>query len=239
MRIAICDDDKRLVVALSDAIHHWAIQSAEEITLSTFKSAESFLLHWDNVSQFDLLFLDIRMGEMNGMELAEVIRRTDKDMFIVFVTADRDFVFQSYDVDALHYLVKPITHNDVEKSLVKARDRLKKVETDAFIVSSDGRLIRKNFDDIRYFESAAHYIHLYTGEDNLRFRMNFSDLVSELASRHEFVRTHRSYLVNLKHITLVEDNNVTIEDTIKIPVSRSYRSDTYKAFVDYHANIRR
>lgn len=239
MRIAICDDDVRILTYLCKLISHWARTYNEEAQVEVFESAESFLLNSSDPASFDLLLLDIKMKGMSGMDLAEEIRKTDPNLLIAFVTANKDYAPQSYDVDALHYLVKPITQQDMDKCLAKAKERLRANKNEVFVVNAEGKLLRKRFDEIEYFESLAHYIQLYTAHEALRFRMNISTLVEELNSQSEFVRIHRSYIVNLKHVSLVDDASVTLDNGKQLPVSRSYRRDTYKAFMKHHAgNLR-
>lgn len=237
MRIAICDDDSVLVAILRAHVESWALKNGKHVTISSFESAENFLLNWTSSAMFDLLFLDIKMKKMTGMELAEVIRKVDSEMDIVFVTADRDLVFKGYEVGALNYLVKPIEEEDCHKCLTKASERLLSSESSSLVVQIDGRLVRIRYDDIMYFESVAHYLHIHTVKEKLRYRKKIGETEIELSDMKEFMRIHRSYLVNLRYVNSVEDNSVVLENKVALPISRKYWQDTYRAFVSYYAHV--
>lgn len=238
MHIAICDDDSVLVAILRAHIESWALKNGQQITISTFENAENFLLNWTSSARFDLLFLDIKMKKMTGMELAEVIRKADSEMDIVFVAADRDLVFKGYEVGALNYLIKPIEEEGCHKCLTKAKERLTSLESSSLVVQIDGRLVRIRYDDIMYFESAAHYLHLYTIKEKLRYRKKIGETEAELSDMKEFTRIHRSYLVSLRYVSSVEESSVVLENKVSLPIGRKYWQDTYRAFVSYYAHAR-
>lgn len=236
MRIAVCDDDSMMIVTLKAHIQAWAQRNKQQVAITSYESAESFLLNWTSPTMFNLLFLDIKMSSMSGMELAEVIRKVDSEMAIVFVTADRDSILQGYTVNALHYLIKPISEEDCSACLSKVKERLVRDDTSALVVQTDGRLMRIRYDDIMYFESISHYLHVHSTKEEVRYRKNIGEAEEELSGLKEFVRIHRSYLVNLRYVSSVEDNDVVLENNEKLRVSRTHWRDTYRAFVRYYAD---
>lgn len=236
MRIAICDDDRALVAILTTHIEAWSKKTGQPVHVMHFESAENFLLHWTTPAMFDLLFLGTKMKKMTGIELAEIIRKDDAEMAIVFVTADKDFVLQGYEVNALNYLIKPISEVDCAKCLSKVRERLINRDTSALVIQLGGKLKRIRYDQIMYLESVQHYLHIHTVKDQLRYRKNISDAEVELKGIAEFIRIHRSYLANLRYITSVEDNSVILENEDILPVSRKYWQSTYRAFMGYYEN---
>lgn len=236
MRVAICDDDIRQIAVIESYIKAWSQQQETPIKVQTFTSAENFLIDWTSKDMFDAVFLDIRMGKMTGVELAEHIRSQGSKMSIVFVTADREFVFRGYDVGALHYLVKPLSQEDCFKCLDRMSEHLASEETGSLLVMGDGKTIRVKLSDIIYLESLSHYVGVKTAESTLRYRKKFSDLEAELEGKSEFVKIHRSYIVNLKYVDALESDYLSLENGEELPVSRSCRKQTHKAFVSYHAS---
>jgi two-component SAPR family response regulator len=109
VRIAICDDDTNMQQRLTDVIEDWAAARKVETAIFRYPSAEAFIAAWPEDVLFDLVFLDIQMKSMSGIELAHYIRKTDKNMMIVFVTSFSQYSLKGYDVNALHYLIKPLS----------------------------------------------------------------------------------------------------------------------------------
>lgn len=236
MRIAICDDDSTQIAVLESYVQTWAQKNDVEINIKKFNSAENFLFEWTATGQFDLLFLDIKMREMTGIELAEIIRKEDEEVAIVFVTGDESFVFKGYDVDALYYLIKPITEENCAKCLEKVASRLSDNEETSLLINAENKLKRIKYSDLICFESVSHYLEVHTTKEKLRYRKKIGDLEDELKDRPEFVRIHRCSIVNLKHVDSIESNSLFLDDGTELPISRNRWRDTHIAFVRYHAD---
>lgn len=237
MRIALCDDDEKQSLLLRAYITKWAERTGCKVSITVFNSAENFIINWNTPGTFDLLFLDIMMNKMTGVELAELIRKTDTEMDIAFVTATPDFVFKGYDVGALYYLIKPIKEEDCVKCLNKAQMRLGEEEEKSLLVNHEDGLKKVRLSELIYIESLAHYLDYHTTQGVLRTRKNIASAEEELAEYGDFFRIHRSYVVNLKHIDLFLDDEIQLEDGRKLPVSRRKKREAYRAFVSYHANL--
>ena len=233
MRIAICDDDKLLVHLLEQYISNWSFNKNLKIETVTFSSAETFLFHWSPNEVFDLIFLDIQMGSMTGVELAEVIRKIDQNIAIVFVTGSREYILDGYNVEALNYLLKPISEVDCHKCLDKVYSRIEKTASLCLLVSIGATTRKIFYDEIYYLESYSHYIVAYTADGEVKFKKNIGLLEEELPET-QFVRTHRSYIVNLQYIETIQKAMVILENSMHIPISRNYWQKTNNAFVTYH-----
>ena len=110
-KIAICDDNPTDIEYVSSIVNTWALAQNHLVKIQTFPSAEAFLFQYAEEKDYDILLLDIEMGEMNGVELAKQIRKSKKPVQIIFITGFPDFMAEGYDVSALHYLMKPISSN--------------------------------------------------------------------------------------------------------------------------------
>ena len=124
IKIAVCDDstvDQRYV---SDMVDRWAVQREHTVHVDTFISAESFLFHYAEESDYDILLLDIEMGEMDGVSMARQLRRGNDAVQIIFITGHSDYISEGYEVEALHYLMKPVREEKLHSVLDRAVENL-------------------------------------------------------------------------------------------------------------------
>lgn len=126
--LAICDDNQADVIYLSSFLEKWAEKEEKALKIESFPSAEAFLFQYEEEKSFDILLLDIEMGDMNGIELARKIRRENHLVQIIFITGYMEYVAEGYDVEALHYLLKPVTEEKLYGVLDRAAERLKSKE---------------------------------------------------------------------------------------------------------------
>lgn len=234
MRVAICDDDKNLRETLKRYTEAWAGKKGVSVTVTEYEKSETFLFHWSPAEHFDLLFLDIQMADMTGMELAEVIRKIDKKLPIAFVTGSKDYVFDGYRVGAINYLLKPVSEKDCANCLDRIYEDLASDSTQYLLIASNGKTQKLYYHDIYYFESFAHDIVVHTkNAGTFAFRKNISELESELAGT-EFIRTHRSFLVNMNYVSSIKKTELTMENGANIQISRANWKLTNNAFIRQH-----
>lgn len=185
----------------------------------------------------DLVFLDIQMPELSGLEFAQIIK---DDAKIIFTTAFNQYAIDGYKVDALDYLLKPIAYEDFLKSVTKAlkwfsyKKKMDIYTTDRFIfVKSDYKLVQISFDNLLYVEGLKDYVRFYFDNDQKTIvsLMNMKN-VEEHLPRPEFMRTHRSYIVNMTKIKMVERGRIVFGDTY-IPISDSYKLNV-EQYLDDH-----
>lgn len=184
----------------------------------------------------DVIFLDIQMPELSGLEFAQVL---PKETRIVFTTAFSQYAAEGYKVDALYYLLKPISYDDFLKAANKAMDwfsitrKQEAYKRDGFIfVKTDYKLVRINLDDILYVEGLKDYVRIYLANgDKILSLMNMKTL-EDFLPNPEFMRVHRSYIVHMTKIMLVDRTRIVFGDNY-IPVSESYK-DGVQAFLDKH-----
>lgn len=171
--------------------------------------------------QIDLMFLDVKMPALNGIDFLKSLK---KPPAVIFTTAFSEYAAASYDLDAMDYLLKPITQDRFEKSLVKFFKQQPIVvneEKDYTYFKISGKLIKVEHDDILYAQSIKDYILLATVNGNLIVHMTMKYL-NELLPESKFARVHRSYIVNTTQITVVAKQKLQI-GTIGIPIGESYR----------------
>lgn len=113
INIAICEDDENQLLINKYYIEQWANFREKRINILLYKNAESFLFNWNYEEDIDIVFLDIKMGQMSRMELARYIREQDQNISLVFITGESKYVFDGYSVQALNYLLKPVKKEDI------------------------------------------------------------------------------------------------------------------------------
>lgn len=183
----------------------------------------------------DLMFVDINMPDLSGMDFVKTL---DNPPRVIFTTAYSQYAVEGFRVDALDYLLKPISYPDFLKSANKAkswfesnqRTSLKVENNNEFLfIKSEYKIVRINFNDIKYIESMSEYvkIHLVNSKPIMSL-LSMKSLEEQLPSEI-FMRVHRSYIVNLTKISVIERNRIIFDGNVYIPVSDQYKSK----FQDY------
>ena len=181
--------------------------------------------------KIDLIFLDINMPEISGLDFAKTI---NSDVKVIFTTAYREYAVEGFDLKAVDYLLKPIPFNRLLQALnkyfeenvaIKHQEPIEyeQEKTDFIFVRSDRKMVRINFADILYIESISDYIKIHLQHQSIVTRETISNIESKLPA-NAFIRTHRSFIVSLNKITSFTNEYVEI-DNKTIPVSRSYKAD--------------
>jgi len=191
-----------------------------------------------NTQNIDLFFLDINMPDISGLSLAKSINRKSK---IIFTTAYREYAVDGFDLQAVDYLLKPIAFDrflqavnkffETQTVIVKQVDVEEvPVKNDYIFVRSDRKMVKVNFDEILYIESLSDYIKIYTKDKVLVTRETISNLEVKLPSQ-QFLRIHRSYIVNLSKTDSYTNELVEIEKKA-IPISRTYKENVLKKLTE-------
>ncbi len=216
IHIAICDDEKYMSDHIRAMTSDLFRKKNREIQLRTFTSGEE-LLNYDG--QIDILFLDIQMNGMDGMETARKLRASKFRGFLVFITVLKEMVFQSFEVQAYDYLVKPVDEKQFEKTMERLYASMQNAGEDSLLVQKgyEGRIIRE--DEIVFCEIIDRKIYLdLTSGEVVDYYERIENLESKLGSH--FFRCHRSYLINLKHLKGYKNGTACMDNGKEVPVSR-------------------
>ena len=237
MRIVICEDEQVYRMAIDQAVRRWQASTGHmDVEMRYFASSEDFADQWKTLSEIDLLFVDIQFpGEMNGVELARKIRETNQDMTIVFCTNYGEYVYEGYKVNALRYLKKPVSDEDIFFCCSYVYNRLAIRGDEALTVFSGGKRVVLRHAEIRSIEAHGHnlYFHSAVEEDPVRVRAKLTDIQSRLPAEL-FVLCHRSYIVNVMYIRTLTRTECHLSNGKTIPISRTYVDDVNQAFDRYH-----
>lgn len=229
-RIAICDDEQNQIEYITSIVTSWSNHKGHSCEIRTFASAEAFLFEYEEDKAYDILLLDVEMKNMNGIELAKRIRKDNNRAEIIFITSHFEFVGEGYEVDALHYLIKPISVEKFTQVLTKAAEKLS-VEPPSVVISCEGETVKLYESDILYVESFLHYIVIHTKDNEYKIKENISVFENKVSD--VFYRIHRSCLVSLKYITRISRTSVNIGNT-ELPLSRGKYDNINRAFIEHN-----
>lgn len=229
MRIAICDDEKSVAQILEKKVK----KRLPDATVELYLSGEALVA---SGCRPDLLFLDIQMPGMDGMQTAKILRRNNEDMVLIFVTAVEEYVFQAFDVGAFHYLVKPFSDEKFDEVLKRAvqmvgKNAQKEPDEKYMMVQSAGSHIKVFFRDIVYAEVYNRKVIIHTRSTDIEYYGKMRDL-SEMAGT-DFFRTHRAYLVHFKYVERYDAGCVTMENGTALIAKQNY-PEFVKQYLKYN-----
>lgn len=228
-QIAVCEDEEEQGRAVGAVISKWSRLSGHACQVRFYPSAEAFLFEYQEDKSCDILLLDIEMKEISGIELAKRIRRENRRMEIIFLTSHFEFIAEGYEVDALHYLMKPVSEDKLVDVLSRAADRLAS-QPPSLVILCEGETLRLYEEDILYVEAFLHYISIHTREGEYKIKESISAFGEKLSA--DFYRIHRSYLASLKYIRKISRTSVTMEDQKELPLARGKYDDINRAFIE-------
>lgn len=227
-KIAICDDsaaDRQFVL---DMVRRWAAEKSHVVHTDTFTSAENFLFHYAEESDYDILLLDIEMGAMDGVTMAKQLRKNNDTVQIVFITGYSDYISEGYEVAALHYLMKPVKEEKLCSVLDRAAEKLSKNEK-VLHFAIGGEMIRVPIYQIRYAEVMGNYVTIHAATD-ATVKMTLGDLEKSLDER--FHRVGRSTIINLTQISRVTKTEIKLSDGTAVPLPRGAYDGVNRAIIN-------
>ena len=242
MKIALCDDEPAEIKYLSMNIRRWAENNNIILTVLSFSGADALFANYTDITP-DILILDIEMPGTNGIELAKKIRAEYKNntVQIIFVTGYADYISLGYEVDALHYLMKPVKEDKLFEVLDRALQKLKKIEKTVIFSSIYGENVPISINDIMAVESFAHYSEITVSQNakttaitKIKVKMPLHEIERILdETGGNFVKCHRSYIVGLKHIKKITKTDIVLDDDTAVPLSRRLYDSVNQAVMKY------
>ena len=234
MRILICDDDMIF------------IQQFRELVFQEFKQQRYFVeFRWcQNGTEMvniissepiDILFLDIEMPTLGGMPTAERIRMLDPDVILIFVTNMAQYAIRGYEVDAMDFVLKPVSYYQFSTKLERALQRIRRRRGGQIALQVGGGVQLLDTDDILYLETRERLLHYHTADNTWSVRGSLLKAEKELAPYH-FARCNQCYLVNLRHVRGVQDDIVQVGEE-RLEISRRQRTSFLAAVAAYVGGV--
>lgn len=229
INIAICDDEPYILDEIRGKVADFMKNEKLISNIMCFESGNALL---SSAYDFDVIFLDIGMDGTDGMKAARELRKRSFKGFLIFVTSLEEYVYDSFEVSAYDYLVKPVSDEKIRKTLSRMLSELKENLSENLIIRSGGDSSIIPIKDIVFFEviDKKIYIHTVFGEI-ITYYERLENLESKL-DRH-FFKCHRSYLINLRNVKSFGKKTVQMNTGEKIPVSRLRFSSLETAVADY------
>ncbi len=229
IRICICDDNPADLAKLRACTEQWSETAGLPIFLEAFPSAEAFLFRYGEDRRADILLLDVEMEAQSGISLARQLRADGFSGEIVFVTSHGEFWDAGYEVDALHYLTKPVDGARLSAVLTRAAEKLRR-EPPTIVVTCDGETFRLPLHQILYVEASLHYITITTRTGVYRLKEGLTAFGDRLGDG--FYRIHRGVIVGLAHITRISRTSVWVGEA-ELPLARGNYDGVNRAFIEH------
>lgn len=229
LTIAICDDNEDQIKELRRLLGEWSADKPFALNIDEYISAESFLFNYPD-NPCDLLLLDIEMNGINGMELAKKLRSEGDMLPIVFITGYSEYMSEGYEVEALHYLLKPVD----KIKLFAVLDRYIKRHTpeNEILLSCDEGNIHISPEMIVYCEAVGKKTHVHLQDKTLVCTMGIRSMKNMLPD--EFIFCHRSYIVNLRFVRSIGKAEITLDCGENLPLSRWLYKEVNERFIGFY-----
>lgn len=228
-RVAIVDDNNTDAEFVQSMLNSWAQNRQISIQPQRFTSAENFLFHYAEDKSWDILLLDIEMGQMDGVTMAKQVRQDNETVQIVFITGYSDYIAEGYEVAALHYLMKPVNTEKLFTVLDRALEKCRQEER-CLNLEISGEIVRLPFYEIRYLDVHQNYVTIHAGNDHT-VKRTLGDFEKELDER--FFRAGRSLIVNLRCIRRVTRTDVHLADGTILPLPRGAYEPLNRAIITH------
>ncbi|MEN6412389.1 MAG: LytTR family DNA-binding domain-containing protein [Veillonellales bacterium] len=230
--IAVCDDNKADRTQICKTIESHLQNQHISSKILAYDSAEKLISVVENKSPgFDIIFLDIVMGDMNGMTCARLIRQQDNRVRIVFLTSSTEYVYEGYEVNAAGYLVKPINEPKIIAFLEKTIAQLEDAAKESIMITSGGVTKRIPMQNILYLESQKNKVEIVLAPAGERVAIYTTlDGFEQCYLSKMWIRPHKSFLVNFQHIEQYTGDKFVLSDSTVIPVSRTYKNKAKESF---------
>lgn len=227
MNIAVVDDEKIIREQLKGLIE----KQKAGFWADAYGTGEELLA---TKKQYDVIFLDIQMEGMNGIETARRLRERNEDAVLIFVTAIREYVFEAFDVAAFHYLLKPIEENkfmEVFDRAVKEAEKQKEKGQEQLFIKTKNRNIILNQREILYVENRGRKVEIHTTREVIEIYAAMTELESRLGG--SFYRCHRGYLVNMTHITEYGNDSISLNNGESVYLAKERYNGFVKEYMRY------
>lgn len=215
-KIAIVEDNRMATEKLQGYLERYAKENGETFDIAVFADALAFLDSYRRI--YDMVFMDIELPFINGMEAAQRLREIDQQVVLIFVTNMAQFAVKGYEVDALDYLVKPVHYGDFGLKLHRAVSRLKKSQ-EAILVQRQSGMVRLRLQEIGYIEVRGHTLIFHTESGELTGNGTLHELEVKLRDKG-FLRCNKCYLVNQRHIAAVQGYTLVMAHGEELQISR-------------------
>ncbi len=229
IRVAIVEDEDKAAKVLEKYIKQYCNKKSMDFVCTRFNSGIDFISDYKPV--FDIVFMDIMLPHIDGMETAKKLRVFDDKVALVFITNMVQYAIKGYEVNALDFVLKPVNYFEFEMKMAKVVDYVRRNKKQFITVELEDSLKKILLSDLEYIEVINHTLIYHKGDEFFEAKGQLK-VVEQVLSKDNFVRCHNSYLVNLFHVLEVHQEHILVGKQ-ELPLSRRKRKDFLKQLTDY------
>jgi len=229
IRIALVEDDVKYRDELTEYLKQYEKETNEKFHITLFSDGDEIVEGYK--ADYDIILMDIEMTFMDGMTASEHIRKVDHEVVIIFITNTPQYVIKGYTVDALDYVLKPVTYFAFSQRIDRALTRMKRRSRKYISITVRGGMQKLDISRITYVEVRDHELIFYTAGEKFYAKGSLSEVEEMLGSEH-FFRCNKCYLINLEYVECVQNNNVLISKDW-VQVSRARKKALLDALNNY------
>ena len=235
IKVAIVEDEMLYARQLQEFLHQYEQEKGELFDITVYSDGDQIVHKYQ--SQFDLILMDVEMKFMDGMAAAEEIRKKDAEVIIIFITNMPQYAIRGYAVDALDYVLKPVSYFAFSQRLNRALGRMKNREEKMIMINIKGGAVRMNIANIFYVESQGHTLILHTILGDYETSGTMKEMEAKLTDMN-FCRGNKGYLINLQHVDGVQDGCATVKGE-QLVLSRARKKEFMEELTKYWGSTRK
>ncbi|HIR88269.1 MAG TPA: response regulator transcription factor [Candidatus Fimimorpha faecalis] len=233
MKVGICDDDQRFLSQMEQSMEELKKKYHYEVQIELYSDGKELLEDFENGIGLDLIFLDIEMKQVDGIETARKIREKDYHILIVYVSSYEQYLMQLFEVEPFRFLKKPLQREQLEDVFLKAQKRIEEKQKSYYRFQFGKTVIQVLQKDILYFESAGRKVIVHTVEKQYEYYDKLDQVEEKLKEGH-FLRIHKAYLVNIENIEAFQYERVALIDGTLLNISEKNRARVRNEFWEYY-----
>jgi DNA-binding LytR/AlgR family response regulator len=235
LQVAVCDDNNDDLSNIAMFIHLYRASKGYDCECTAFPNGFELVSALEKGKRFDMYCLDIIMPGFTGIDTAKEIRSFDKTAPILFITTSPEFALESYQVKAFNYILKPISKEKMFSAFDELLEQIKaKKDKEAFVVNSGEGIQKILISNLVFAKVAGRYVeyHLRSGKV-IRCREPFSSVCEQLMKYGCFIKSHRSFLVNMQYVDLIENHQITLQALPPVPVAQGKAGEIKRQYLNY------
>lgn len=234
MKLAIIDDLKHDIDRLKNIISEYFDNIKETANIDCYFDGESFLKDFSE-KKYDVVFIDIYMNKISGIEIARKIFSFDKNCKIVFITTSNNFAAESYEVKAYSYIIKPVSYSKISSIFDNLMTKKTEISLNVDLIAYKSR-ININLNHILYIDIISRTVNIHLLDNILPVKGKFSDYKAQLLEYSSFIECFRGVIVNMEHIENISKNDFILDNGETVPIRKRYGLDIRKRYMKYRLN---
>lgn len=230
IRIAIVEDDKNTEEKTRSYIERYSKENSQKIEITSFSDGDEIIENYK--LNYDIILMDVQMQFLDGITTAKHIRKLDSDVVIIFITNMAQYAIHGYEVNALDYMLKPVSYFAFSQKLHKAIEKISKVQNNYIAISINKGMKKIDISKLCYVESSGHILTFHMKDENFTTQSTTMKLLEEKLTSHYFYRCNKGYLVNLYYVDGIKENYAIVNGE-NILISRTKKNAFYEALTNY------